>query len=351
MATKIGWIVAGAFVLALVIYFGVTLMMPKPSEPVFYRGMAPDDMARAFDQLNFPIEKATFLKDPPTGGGNAADDYNAAMSLNASNLDAIKEASEHDDLIGNGDSNFVLPQKTLDVLNQIYANVVAGTKKKDMQFAFRYTPKSFKVQIFYDADTKPFYNLFVPLGTLASYYLGKNDLAHMEEIMKTEFVLCWHMTAERTRPWLTLAGATTMKGILKSLDGYEQWRDQASYKREHDAIAECLRAAADLETFTSGKINVVWHKSPNSTAEKLGLRPNPGDVYLIVRKDKDPAWRVEGLLMLGIIRYTHKGTPGDVKETNALIKQFLDDKNEYVRAAAIAAHDLSPEDYAHSIDN
>jgi molecular chaperone GrpE (heat shock protein) len=73
-------------------------------------------------------------------------------------------------------------------------------------------------------------------------------------------------------------------------------------------------------------------------------RFNAGDIWNIAENDKDRAWRVQAILAMGLIRFTHT-SKANTARNNKLIERFLNSKDPLEKAAAQAAKAYTETDF------
>ncbi|MFW6061344.1 MAG: hypothetical protein ACOC93_00900, partial [Planctomycetota bacterium] len=88
--------------------------------------------------------------------------------------------------------------------------------------------------------------------------------------------------------------------------------------------------------------------------DALWPQPHPGDTFNIIANDADRAWQVEGLLALGILKFTQAGHEGNSARTEELIQTYLDSDDPHLaRAARVAdgmTRDILARQYELNID-
>lgn len=199
------------------------------------------------------------------------------------------------------------------VLEQIYSHVVAGAAKKEMHFM---TPADITVR----ATCEPAYRLGLlgdAVNLLGDVHQEAKRFPEAEKAFRTAFILGYHMCKEDCRAVMQYPAGLGVQGTAIGGLGeiYSEWdknkyADVIKYLEEYvvelNSVAESLRY----------KMEAMWR-----------LTPQPGDVFAMVERDKDPAWRVEGLLLCGVIRYTHPTHAGNQRVAKKLIEQCLNDRS------------------------
>jgi hypothetical protein len=323
---KLGWILSGALVLALA---AVVLMFALGGEEPTPPTLA---IAKAgfFDYQQVNASPVAFIGALPTGAGDAADDYRQAVEAYRAKAEAIIDAAGNRDQIAEG--KYKPSAAAQDAMEKIYAHVAAGAAKKEMRYT---TPELIAVR-YANEPASQLVRLGEPLLTLAAGHMAASRHEEAEKVLRAMFILGWHMERERVRPGMTLHGMEIEGGAMGPLgDLYSTWqkdRHESQLKAMEEYGRELDRVAADCEHKLT---KVLWR-----------LTPNPGDVFATVERDKDRAWRVEALLIVGAIRFTHDKSAGDQKVARSLLEQCSSDADPFVKAAAAASRALTQEGFA-----
>jgi hypothetical protein len=326
VGNKIGWILSGVLVLALVAV--VVVMMMQGGEP------SPSTLAITvpgfFEVHEVKASPVAFLGGPlPSGAGNAGDDYRQAYDLYKEHHNEIGDAEENAAKLLKGE--YTPTQAAITAMEAIYRHAAAGATKKEMKFS---TPQDISVR----AASDPAYRLGLvgdAVATLGDIYRVAKKYEEAEKVYRTAFIMGYHMTKEDVRAAMFTSGLGVQGEAIGGLGSlYSEW-DKDKHKAELKAVEDYIPALEKANHDFTNKLGATWRKTPE-----------PGDVFAVVEKDEDPAWRVEGLLLCGVIRYTHaktKHAEGDQRKVKELIAEHLNDPNPYIKAAAVAARDLSPE--------
>jgi hypothetical protein len=102
-----------------------------------------------------------------------------------------------------------------------------------------------------------------------------------------------------------------------------------------DAAQKYDEAVSTFETVQGDVWGALYHN-----------RPPLGDVYNIAEHHEDRAWRIYAILTLSSCRYL-ASEKGDLKYIQKLLDRFAKSPDEYERAAAKIALELTPEDWNH----
>lgn len=344
MGSKFGWILAAAVVLGLGAIAAYIFVFPSPSDPT--------DATQKFGFMEIkPIDVplADVIGYQPRAEGNAADDYVKAIDVYKKHARAIGEAWTHSDDLGRG--AYSLNPDLLKTLQAIDDLVAPGTLKASMKYTFTYTPKSFVVGLGgttsndvedFAADSTLYapacqmYRLGAAVELLAYHYYGKKDYAKAEKTLKHVLMIGRHMMDEDSRP------AMVTSGISLQIDALE-----LSRQVYHFMGGDRKKQVASMNSYRSC-LGAIQDHYEAKTAALWKATPNPGDVFNIIENDKDRAWRVQGILYLGLLNYaikTDQISRGDARMTTKLIEKFLNSSDEYEAAAAKAARDITEAEF------
>ena len=330
MANKIGWIVG--FLLLAGIGGGIAMkLLVFPSQSV----QSKETLEPGFsDLIEVDASPTSVLDAAPRAPGNAGDDYHKAVPLFRGLFKEIVRLRRPEINVKITKGREVVPGKTLEVLRKIHAHVAAGAKKKQMKYTFVHTPKEFQVGFFYLPAADNLQGISESLEVLLWHHLGLQEHARAVAVLQDAYVLGLHMAGERARVDMVQRGLRIQERALMGLDGvYSSW-DQAKYAQKLRLIRKQVIAVQAARSRYSRKREIVW-----------STKPNPGDLYFIVANDKDPAFRVQALLALGVVRFTHADHRGDMKRTRELLDQYAASSNPLEAAAAKAAKNMTEEDF------
>jgi hypothetical protein len=323
MGSKIGWILSVVLVLGLVGFVLYMVMVPSPSEPTFATGG--EDFVRVH---SIRVSPAVFLGAEPSAPGNAADDYRQAVAVFKTLEPEMRRTyGRLNDITG---GRYAPPPNVLEARNKIVAFAVAGAAKKNMEY---YSPDKLAVK----SNCQPAADLTdvtTALEILVAWHTAGKRYDQEEQALRTIFIMGWHMANEHTRAGMILEGLTAQERVLNTLDElYQEWDP-----KKHEALLKGEReygaSLGEVKRFQETKWKAIWKD-----------RPEPGDLYRIIRLDQDRAWRVEALLALGVVRFTHEQFKGDMRVTLELLNQYSQDPDPYLRAAARCARALTEEGF------
>jgi len=319
---KVGWILGGVLV---VVVGGVVLyaMLRGPDLP------EPKVDPALLRKITIEAGPEAVTGSAPSEAGDAAADYAAAVRLVREHALEIGKAWERrEDLLAGGMPGGFHAEH----FEAIGAHAAAGGRKREMRYLLAAAPEALQVIYFahpwleeltlleprvstslIDEEVVPTPTLFKALDLLACYYRGGGEPQRAIEAYNTLFLLGWHMMAERSLAGMVHLGLQVQRYALRQLEGL--YKEQGASER-----IEALRGYAaqlrNLEAHYDRKWKELWPR-PNTPVRA-------GDIFYVIEKDEDPAWRVQAILMLGIVRQTHaKETfPAIRAKTNRLIEHY-----------------------------
>jgi hypothetical protein len=264
----------------------------------------------------------------PRGSGNAGDDYKLASDLYVANKDLIEIAMSKKKEIAKGVG--IIGAEVMDVLRQIHAHVADGARKRQMRYTFVHTPTKFEVGYFYEPVASDLQAVAEVVELLMNHHFGRKEYDQAAKVLKDNFVFGWHVMNERARTDLVMRGLWIQRQATAGL--------VTIY-----TITKAPKDAARLKTATKymDELNSVTENYEHKHEAVWAVEPVPGDIYLVVEGDKDRAMRVQALLALGVVRYTHRHRSGDVTRTNALLAEYANSEDPMIAAAAKAARELT----------
>ncbi|MCD6364453.1 MAG: hypothetical protein J7M14_01120, partial [Planctomycetes bacterium] len=209
MANKFTWILAGAMVLLV---GGAVLkisLLPSPSGPT-----AATTRSGVLELLvtAVPIDKA--IGSAPHRGGNAAEHYVKAVAAYRRNEQDIRDCIDH--LSDMARKTYVPTGKTLGALEEIYAHVSAGARKRQMRHALVVTNPTLEVSLRYPPAIA-LDDVSRAIEALANYHLAGGRPEKAAEIFKRDVCLGWHMSGERAILYTVLLGLNVQIRALNAL--------------------------------------------------------------------------------------------------------------------------------------
>lgn len=323
MANKIGWILAGVLVAGVGSMIAWKLLEPARSS------LSPNARDPEFLKLiSFTLPLEPLVGFQPLGSGNAGDDYKLAADLYVANKDLIESAMSDKKEIARGVG--IIGSRTMAIIKQIHAHVSDGARKKQMRYTFVHTPTEFEVGYFYEPAATNLQAVAEVVELLMIHHVGRKEYDQAAKVLKDNFVFGWHLVNERARVDLVMRGLWIQRraaaGLLTIYSAPSGPRDPAKLKTARKYMDEINGVSEDYEH----KHKAVWK-----------VRPQAGDIYLVVEGDEDRAMRVQALLALGVVRYTHRNRSGDVTRTNELLAKYVNSDDPMIAAAAKAARELT----------
>jgi len=323
MSTKLGWIFAGAIVVAVcvaafMIYWGV------PSSPVYTA------RAGVLERIEPAVGIDTILT-LPTGAGNAADHYTRAIAEAEKTFGVNPESGEQI-----GYAEFVAQYgATIKVLAdwppelKIPEYVLAGSQIKDMELFGKYISPTDAM-----ADQIPQITRLMEAAILTATYgqlLLEADQPEQAETYFAASTICgWHLANDRVRVyqgWAT--GISIEANGCQHIGKLYVEKDPERYQK----IEACWRALQKA----SKQVERKW-------AGAFGINQQgrfaTGDLLNIAHHDADRAWRVEALLKLGLAKFTAKGR-GDRRMVRSTIDEMLASPDPFIKAAATKANAMT----------
>lgn len=320
MGNKLGWIIAGLLVALLVVYLLLTVVFPSPDDPT-----ADTKQPGILDLLAPRTPVAEAMGEEPIRDADAGDDYAAAVAFyrkHAADFEAMHALLENDE-------NALLDISRMELCRTILKTLAPAAKKRTMTYTFVHTPTALKVSAFPDG-AKDFEHLADVLECLIEHYRRTKQLGQAIEPARVLFWMGWHLMNERARFFLVASGMEYQNAAGETLlEAYKNAGDAKKLEAMENYLSE-LRTAHQL---TMAKQKIVWNYNAHA-----------GDVFHIVENDKDRAWRVEGTLALGVLKFRQKGHRGNLRKIDQLLEAARTDPEELIRAAAEVARSCTAEE-------
>ena len=351
MGSKSGWIVAGVLVVVIGTFVGYNIWKsfadPDPSDPT-----SATTGAGALDFKENKADPTLIIPARPTAAGNAADDYVKAIAIYKANKDKLKSLLSAEAIDDVWRSKKKLMDGEVELLKQIDQLVAAGTAKEKMEFTLVHTPKEFRVGWVYRPGDELQRVVQCEELLAGDCYARKESDASIQALQRM-FVMGLHMLDERTRAYITFLGMNNINQAIGRLSmNYGPMGPSADTKFKN------------LEKY----LTQFTPFSQSFTTKSAIVNPgkmDPGDIFNVVgsaqdpdkfKGDKDHAWRVQGILDLGKLKFGSmkitEREPGeaarqaeaDRKYAQKLINQFLTSQDPADLAAAKAAEAFTKAD-------
>jgi hypothetical protein len=272
------------------------------------------------DVIEVDAKITDVLDAAPSGTGNAADHYAQAVALFVPNYERIKDAAA--DL---GAGNVETYTAELKIMEEIRGHVGTGAQQASMDYLGKHASGKLKVS----TNQEDIMNLSLTLNTLdilGEYYIKNKRLKDANATYRDMFVAGWHMINDRSHIRMAMDGEVTqgdaLQGMIESIDS----NLDEDARRQRIAALKNYNYALNEYRSTYEEKEKIFRKA----------RLDAGDMWNIAENDKDRAWRVQAILAMGIMRFTHlKKT--NIARNNALIEKFLNSSDPLEKAAAQAA--------------
>ena len=326
MNSLVGWIVGGVILVGVGLLIAMLVFFPSHSDPTEMT-TAPG----ALDLHQMTMTLTDVLGAEPTGDGNAADDYAKALDVYRKDRETWKALNLK---MVNAMENAVVGDVEKDLMKQFADHCHDGAKKANMDYCVAYGQKpSIEME---QADSKALEKLCECLQTCLLYQqLVVKDSAAAQQIGKDMLILGWHITKERAYPLTVMAGYNTQGAACERL--------AEIYKSDPKlAAADTVGRLRDYRSQAQTVLRDSQH-----LLEMWKANPLAGDFFNVIDNTKDPAWRVQGLLGLGIIKFRSEGDRGDRMYTQRLLEKYSTSGTELEKRAAKAAKDFTREEYQH----
>jgi hypothetical protein len=138
-------------------------------------------------------------------------------------------------------------------------------------------------------------------------------------VAKEAMIMGWHLMNERSRALMLMAGAQVQADAAVFMN--QVYADREDAERSN----LCLKYDSQMRrlyNFCEKKMLII--RTPN---------PNAGDIFYIIRGDKDRTWRVEGLYTLLYLRYRERNHRGNSKAVRDLLSSYSGSDDPYIEAA------------------
>ncbi|MBN1943911.1 MAG: hypothetical protein JW849_11510 [Phycisphaerae bacterium] len=313
MGNKLGWVLSGVLLAGLIGYLLFTVVFPTPDGPTS------ETTRRGVLDVQAP---QTPLKDvlgfEPAGAGDAGDDYAAAIEFHNQHQDEFKAMHERLEK----DETATLEITDLELARALLKLLAPAAKKETMTYTFVHTPTALRVSAFADG-AEDFENLSRVLQCLMEHYNRARQIPESAAPAQAMFLMGWHLMNERARFALTASGMEYQDAAGRAL--LEVYKDAGDAKKL-EAMETYLDELLFAHKLTMDKQRIVW-----------SYDPKPGDVFNIIENDQDRAWRVEGTLTLGALKFRQRGRRGNMRKIEQLLEASQASDEELIRAAGEVA--------------
>lgn len=257
----------------------------------------------------------------PSGGDNAAEHYAKAVEAFFANQALLLDAAAS---LGQGKADG--HADALKTLEEIRGHVGNGAKQAKMNYLAAHASGKLQVSKRQD-DVERLGQAIDSLSILGDYYIENKRLKDANAMYRDMLVAGWHMVQAHSHMHMTLYGqdiqATALSGMSKSM---ERTSDANADREKRVPLRNYLSALNEFKSRYEEK-SMVFHKP----------RLEAGDIWNIAENDKDRAWRVQAILGMGMIRFTHDTSKANNTRNNAMIEKFLKSSDPLEKLAAQAA--------------
>jgi len=292
------------------------LVFPSTEVPTFETSKA-----GFMDVIEVGAKITDVLGAAPSGAGNAAEHYARAVEVFFANQNILLDAAAD---LGQGKADD--HADALKTLETIRVHIGDGAKQASMNYLAAHASGKLQVSKRQD-NVERLGQTIDSLSILGDYYMQNQRLKDANAMYRDMLVAGWHMVQAHSHMHMTLYGqdiqATALSGMSKSLEKTEN--KDADYEQRAPLYAY-LNALNEFKSKYEEK-SMVFHK-PRLVA---------GDIWNIAENDKDRAWRVQAILGMGMIRFTHDTSRTNTARNNAMIEKFLKSSDPVEKLAAQAA--------------
>ncbi len=171
----------------------------------------------------------------------------------------------------------------------------------------------------------PIWQAFEEIATVAELrarlHIGDGDVDRAEALYQAVVVFGHHILSDRVRYQGLLTGLAVQQVGLQGLFLRYVEREDTPKMQSVQAYSEAL---LKLEQRLDAKARQTVFRVPMPA----------GDLINIARQDRDRAFRVEAIRMLGYCRWTRYASRGDRRGIEKLLTTFESDGDPYIKAAA-----------------
>ena len=260
------------------------------------------------------------LKAAPSGADDAARDYAQAIELFFAKKDILLDAAA--DLGGGNAQGYADALKTIE---EIRGYIGKGAKQASMNYLAKHASGKLQVSKRQE-DVERLGQTIDVLDILGEYYIANKRLKDADAMYRDMFTAGWQMIEEHSHMHMALYGhaiqITALIGMARSI---EKGLDKDADDKRRTPLRNYHTALDKFKSEYEEK-SMVFHK----------VRLEAGDIWNIAENDKDRAWRVQAILGMGMMKFTHSsGT--NAARNNAMIEKFLNSGDPLEKSAAQAA--------------
>lgn len=305
-----GWIISAVIAIAGVCGLWVGSQPPRVSEP---SGVFPNLLSK----VALPTDPKSVAPLPMSDDCDAGDKYRAAID------DFLAKRPQYDKWFKDANAARAAKPRGVELLVE-----ASECRRMDL---FRRAPAEV---INYDPEPAPL-EAIERLGAMATQrgmLLRKTQPDEARRYLGAAFVLGYHLYNERLAWREFTAGVNLMREASIYLKELEP---DAGRARSIELFAE----SADKYKLEQLKLYGVINTTDGAMLARYG-----GDVYALARRSPDPMWRTTAILAVGRMKFN---TPsrGDQLAAPRELKGWVSDPDPTARAAAVAASNLTIEQY------
>ena len=327
MGSKFGWLLAGALVVLVAAAVLYLVVFPPASPPT-----SRTTRSGVLGLKRLPVTPRDITGRASDGADDAGRFYHDAIAKCQASQPDLRALFAQAAALEAGRQAPTEAQMAL--LESIAAAMRQGAAQGRMDFVRTYAPA---VQVAEDmsgvcADIQRLLDAQVLYsGILAGR--GQTDAAR--RVLEDTLTMGYQFFQEHARIWTSLIGLSVLRqaGLgLQRLAGATSPADPTKAQ----ALSDLLAAASNIPVVWGGKLAVLRNVT--------FVHDAPGDIFNIIDEDADPAWRMEAIAALGMVKFS-AATRGDQRMTRKLIQRYLGSSDPLEAAAAKSAQDLTIEQY------
>jgi len=281
--------------------------------------------------IEFGAPVTPILDAEPSGSGNAGVHYAKAIEVYLANEKAIFEAAA---AVSGGDltADSHVPQ-ALKALEEIRGHVATAAQQAGMNFLAENASGKLAVSK-HQPDVKNLGMAIDMLDMLGDYYIKNDRLEDAKAVFKDMFTAGWHMIKARSHMHMVTYGLDIQQSALNGLS-------KSIPKDTDPEEARQLRIPLRNHMEAINEFSDKYEEKAEIFAKALF---DAGDIWNIADNDKDRSWRVQAILAMGLIKYTHL-SKANASYNNAMIEKFLKSDDPVEKAAAEAAKAYTQVDF------
>lgn len=340
MSNKLGWLIAVVLILVvggLIVY--TQFRVPDPDPPT-----SATTAEGVLDMHKVELPLTTVVSQAPSQPGSAMEMYAQAIDRFSQVSDGVYEASGSAEAVdpeirkqvhGNYgralEVSLNVDDQALASLTEVHALVAQGAARTEPELlgAFKVddlmVPNPTRVPI-----QDGFAELYNAEQILSLYYLTRREFDKARQVLNDAFLLGYHLNRSRARGPLSRLGMQMQYFALNNLYVLAKQTDQG---QASETLREYHKALNEVHTHTMKKLQLV--RTANVEA---------GDVFNIIENDEDRMWRVEGLLLLGPLKFRFEKIERNRVKIDQLIDQYKGHGDPLLKAAAQSADKFDRDD-------